>query len=138
MVPIQDEPAENLGVVRRYLQAVEQGATGETLAAFYTADAVQEELPNRLIPQGARRDLRAILAAAERGQQALSAQRYQILSEVASGDLVALEVQWTGTLAIPLGAQPAGGEMRARFGLFMQLRGGKIAAQRNYDCFYPF
>jgi ketosteroid isomerase-like protein len=130
--------SEDLALVRRYLQAVEAGATGETLAAFYTADVVQEELPNRLNPKGARRDLRGILAAAARGQQAVSAQRYQILGEVAGGGWVALELQWTGTVAVPLGSLPAGGEMRARFAMFIEIRDGKIAAQRNYDCFYPF
>jgi ketosteroid isomerase-like protein len=133
-----DLAGENLALVRRYLQAVEGGATGEALAAFYAADVVQEEPPNRLNPKGAHRDLRGILAAAQRGQQALSAQRYQILGEVASGDRVALELMWTGTVAVPLGSLPAGGEMRARFAMFIEIRDGKIAAQRNYDCFYPF
>ncbi len=32
----------------------------------------------------------------------------------------------------------AGGEMRARFGLFLQFRDGKIARQHNYDCFEAF
>jgi ketosteroid isomerase-like protein len=133
-----DLASDNLALVRRYLGAIESGATGEALAAFYDPDVVQEELPNRLNPHGARRDLRGILAAAERGKRAMSAQRFQVLSEVASHDRVALEVQWTGTVAAPLGTLPAGGELRARFGMFLDLRDGKITAQRNYDCFYPF
>jgi ketosteroid isomerase-like protein len=133
-----DPASDNLALVRRYLRAVESGATGEVLAAFYHPDVVQEELPNRLNPHGARRDLRGILAAAERGKQAVSAQRYQILGEAASGGRVALEVQWSGTVAVPLGTLPAGGELRARFAMFLDLRDGKITAQRNYDCFYPF
>ncbi len=136
--PQASAAADNLALLHRYLQAVEGGATGETLAAFYTTDAVQEELPNRLTPQGARRDLRAILAAAERGQRALSAQRYEILGEVASADRVAVEVKWTATVAAPIGTLPAGGELRARFAMFLEIRDGRIASQRNYDCFYPF
>jgi ketosteroid isomerase-like protein len=128
----------NLETTRAYLAAVEGGATGEALARWFTPDVVQEEFPNRLMPTGARRGLQELLDGAERGQTVISAQRYEVLSAIASGDKVALEVQWTGTLAIPLGSLPAGGEMRARFGVFLDFRDGRIAAQRNYDCFDPF
>jgi ketosteroid isomerase-like protein len=60
------------------------------------------------------------------------------LNALENGDAMALEVQWTGTLAVPVGDIPAGGDMRARFGVFIELRDGKIARQRNYDCFEPF
>jgi ketosteroid isomerase-like protein len=129
---------DNLAAARRYLTAVESGTTGDALAAFYAADVVQEELPNRLTPHGARRDLRAILDAANRGAQVMAAQRYETDTAQASGDSVALEVRWTGTLAVPVGSLPAGGEMRARFAVFLEFRNGKIVAQRNYDCFEPF
>jgi ketosteroid isomerase-like protein len=128
----------NLEIAKRYLAAVERGTTGADLAAFYTPDAIQEELPNRLLENGARRDLAAILEAAVRGQKVMQAQRYEILSEVAAGDRVALELDWTGTLAVAFGRIPAGGQMRARFAMFLDFRDGKIARQRNYDCFSPF
>jgi ketosteroid isomerase-like protein len=51
---------------------------------------------------------------------------------------VVLEVEWTGTLSVPLGSLPAGGQMRARFAVFLDFRDGKIAQQRNYDCFQPW
>jgi ketosteroid isomerase-like protein len=131
-------PTANLEIVKRYLAAIEAGATGGALAAFFAPDVVQEEFPNRLTPNGARRDLAALLDGAEKGQRVLRAQRYEILGAVEAGDTVALEVQWTGTLAIPLGTLPAGGQMRARFAVFIELRDGKIARQRNYDCFDPW
>ena len=37
-----------------------------------------------------------------------------------------------------VGTIPAGGKMRANFGVFLQFRGGRIARQHNYDCFDPF
>lgn len=130
--------SDNLEFVHRYLAAVERGATGDELAAFYTPDAVQEELPNRLIPTGIRRDVAAILQGAERGQKVVSKQRYTIRSEVSSGDRVAVEVLWEGTLAVPMGSLPVGGVMRAHFAIFLEIRDGRIAAQRNYDCFEPW
>jgi ketosteroid isomerase-like protein len=122
-------------LARRYLQALEAGAVGDELAAFFTADVVQEEFPNRLVPAGARRDLTALLDGAVRGQKVMRRQQYQLVTAIESGDVVALEVQWIGTLAVPLGSLPAGGDMRARFAVFLEYRGDRIAKQRNYDCF---
>jgi ketosteroid isomerase-like protein len=129
---------DNLALVRRYLAAVASGTTGGALAAFYAPEVVQEEFPNRLMANGARRDLPAILDAAVRGQAVMTAQTFELLNAVAQGDQVAAEIQWTGTLAIPFGALPAGGQMRARFAQFFELRAGRIVAQRNYDCFDPW
>ena len=128
----------NLDAARQYLAAIQRGATGEELAQFLTPDVTQEELPNRVVPDGKRRKLAGILEAAERGQKVLSAQRFEIRSAVATGDRVILEVLWVGTLAIPFGTIPAGGEMRAHSAMFLEFRDGKIAAQRNYDCFEPW
>lgn len=129
---------DNLATARCYLQAIEAGATGDDLASFYTPDAVQEEFPNRLNPRGRRRGLDGILEGAQRGQQLLSGQRYEVLRALASGDSVALEVLWVATLAIAIADLPAGFEMRAHFAMFIDFRDGKIAAQRNYDCFDPW
>jgi ketosteroid isomerase-like protein len=130
--------ASRLELVKTYLAALEAGAQGDALARFYTDDVVQEEFPNRLVPNGARRGLAALLEGAARGQQVMLKQRFELLNAVEQGDTVALELQWTGTLAIPLGTIPGGGEMRARFALFMEFRGDRIARQRNYDCFDPW
>jgi hypothetical protein len=40
----------SLALARKFLAAIEAGATGDALAAFYAADVVQEEFPNRLVP----------------------------------------------------------------------------------------
>jgi ketosteroid isomerase-like protein len=127
--------SDNLALVRRYLAAVASGATGDTLAAFYAPDVVQEEFPNRLMANGARRDLAAILDAAVRGQSVMTSQSFEVLNAVVHGEQVALEVRWIGTLAIPFGTLPAGGQMGARFAQFFELRAGQIVSQRNYDCF---
>lgn len=128
----------NLVTARRYLAAIEGGAIGPALAEFFTADVEHEEMPNRLSPEGGRQGLEGILQAAERGQKVVSAQTYVVRSETASVERVAMEVIWTGTLAVPLGALPVGGTMRAHFAVFLDFREGKIAAQRNYDCFDPW
>ena len=130
--------AEVLELTRRYFDALQSGATGESLAAFYAPEVVQEEFPNRLAPHGARRDLAAILDAAERGRKVMAAQQYEVLHAVADGSRVAVEFRWSGTLAVPVALLPAGAEMRGRFACFLEFRDGRIVAQRNYDCFDPW
>ena len=86
------------------MRALDLGATGTDLAQFFAPDVVQREFPNRLMPQGATRDLAALLDGAVRGQSVMAAQSFEILNAIAAGSQVALELQRTGTLAIPLGS----------------------------------
>lgn len=125
-----------LNVTKEYLRAIEEGATGERLAAFYTVDAVQEEFPNRLLAGGARRDLSEVLAGAERGQNLMASQRYELASSIVQDNRVAIEVSWTGTLRATVPGFPP--VMRARFAMFIEFDGAKIRRQRNYDCFEPW
>jgi ketosteroid isomerase-like protein len=46
-----------------------------------------------------------------------------------------VEVLWTGILAVPFGALTSGSEMKAHLAMFFEFRDGRIALQRNYDCF---
>ena len=124
-------------LAREYLESVGQADELDGLR-FFADDIVQVEFPNRLVPTGATRDLAALRDAAERGRKVMTAQRFEILNAIASGDQVAVEAQWTGTLAVPLGSIPVGGQMRARFAIFLTYRGGKIVRQHNYDCFDPW
>jgi ketosteroid isomerase-like protein len=128
---------ENIEIVKAYFRALDRSS--DELVNFYHADVVQEEFPNRFLPNGARRDLGELREAAERGRKVMTSQRFEVLSMFADGDTVAVECDWFGTLAVPLGdATPAGSVMRARFAQFFVIDGGKIVAQRNYDCFYPW
>lgn len=125
----------NLEIARRYLAAIEQGTE---LTPFYHPRVIQEEFPNRLNPSGSHADLDGILAAYERGRKVLLGQRFEILNTIAQGEEVAIEVQWTGTLAVAFGKIPEGGQMRARFTVWLTFDNGRILSQRNYDCFEPF
>ena len=105
---------------------------------FFADDVIQVEFPNRLVPNGATRDLAALCDAAERGRKVVTSQRFEVVNAIASGEQVAVEAIWTGTLAVPFGSIPAGGQMRARFAIFLTYRDGKIVRQHNYDCFDPW
>ena len=125
-------------LVRSFLAALERGAAPEEVAAFYAEDAEQVEYPNRLLPNGARRDSAALQAAAAAGAKVLRSQSFEILSLTEAGDFVALEAVWTGVLAVPVGTLQPGDRMVAHFAQFFEFKGGKIHRQRNYDCFDAF
>ena len=129
---------DNLAIARRYLEALESGAEGGTLAEFFTKDVVQEEFPNRLSPIGAHRELADVLDASRKGKQTLRAQKYDIRNSIVDGDSVALEVFWSGYLAIPVDTLPADSEMRAHLSIWLEFRDGKISRQHNYECFDPW
>lgn len=117
--------------------AVERGAT-EEVVGLLADDVIHEEFLNRLLTNGATRDKKAVLEADERGKKAMAPQRYEILTVVAAGDHVARELVWTGTLAVPLGTIPAGGQMRAWYAIFLAFLRDKNARVLNYDCFDPW
>ena len=129
---------DNLAIARRYLEAIENGAEGGALAEFFTKDIVQEEFPNRLSPIGQHRNLQALLDAARKGKKIISHQKYDVLNAIADGDRVAMEVFWSGLLAVPLEGMPANSQLRALVSIFFEFRDGKIYRQHNYDCFDPW
>src|SRR5215469_5840166 len=105
---------------------------------FFTPDVVTEQLPNRIYPQGLRSTISQMSAAFEKGRKLLSSQTYEIKNSVVNGDSVAIEVLWTGTLAVGFGTLAAGCHMRSHSSMFFEFKDGKICNQRNYDCFEPW
>lgn len=130
--------AECETLVRDYLTAIESGAPFETLARFFTEDVEQVEYPNRLVPDGATRDLAAMREGSRKGREVLTGQSYDIRAVTCAPPRVAVEVVWTGTLAVPIGSLTPGDAMRAHFCMVLELENGRIRRQRNYDCFDPF
>lgn len=124
--------------VRAYISAVEAGATGEELAGFYHPDVVLDEYPNRLNPAGARRGLPEILEGAAAGQTSMARQMFEIVTLTEAGDRVAVELNWTGELAVPLGMLKAGDKLTARIAQVIEFEDDKIIRQRTYDCFDQF
>jgi ketosteroid isomerase-like protein len=124
--------------VRSYFAALGKGVTGEELAIFYASDVIQEEFPNRLMPNGAKRNLQAILEGAIKGQAVMANQTYEIIRLIVNENSAAVEFLWTGEAKIELGTLKIGDVMKGRFATFIDIRDGKIASQRSYDCFDPF
>ena len=131
------ESTEHLDVVRRYLKSIEDGAFSE-VESLFRGDAVMEQLPNRIYPNGLNATLSQMKSAFEKGRKLLAKQTYEIKHALAEGDSVSVEVLWTGTLAVGFGNLTAGSQMRCHSAMFFTFEEGKIATQRNYDCFEPW
>ena len=129
---------DNLLLVREYLKALESAATGDALAKFFSPDAIQVELPNRLNPNVGRSDLATLLTRVELVPTLLRSQNYKIVSEIAAGKNVAVEATWSAVLATAFGSVAAGTEMRAHLAMFFEIENNLIKSQRNYDCFEPW
>jgi ketosteroid isomerase-like protein len=133
-----DIEARNIATVRAYLAALENGEAGDSLRRFFTEDARQVEMPNRLNAHGQESDLEHMLQRSMQGLKILREQRYEIVSEMAQEDRVAVEARWAGVLAIAFGNMTPGTEMTASLAVFFTFRDGRILAQHNYDCFDPW
>jgi len=124
-------------VIRRYLKAIETGTFSE-IEPLLTEDILVEQLPNRIYPQGLRADRALLLESFEKGRKLLSQQTYEIKNAVANDNVASVEVLWTGTLAVGFGRLAVGSQMRCHSAIFFEFKDGKIASQRNYDCFEPW
>ena len=130
--------SSNSSLARQYLLAVASFGSFDDVANFFSPDIVFQEFPNRVAPQGRVRRAADLRAAYEQGRQLLRSQTYTVQRIVEAGDEIAVELEWVGTLAIPVMNLPAGSEMKAFVAMFLTFRDGKIISQRNYDCYPPF
>src|ERR1700739_1366327 len=130
--------SSNIARARQYLEAVGAGESIEKMFEFYADDVVIQEFPNRIAPQGRTRGTADIRAAYEQGRKIMRSQTYRVQRAVESGDEVAIELEWSGVLAVPVMRLAAGSEMKAFVAMFLSFRDGKIVSQRNYDCYPPF
>ena len=124
----------HLEIIHRYLKAIEDG-TFSSIEGLFAPGMIIEQFPNRIYPQGVRHDVAQMAVGFEKGRKLLSAQTYEIKNAIVDEDSVAVEVLWTGTLAVSLGTLSVGSQMRANCAMFFKFKEGKIAGQRNYDCF---
>src|SRR6185295_617607 len=98
-------------------------------------DVVTVEHPNQLVPTGKRYDLAAMRAAGERGRALMASERYEIRQMIVEGERAAVQIAWSGTLAVAAGPLPAGHVMRAQICSIIELRDGMVWRQEQYDCF---
>jgi ketosteroid isomerase-like protein len=129
---------KNESLVREFLKMLEQRDPGRTLSEFYHEEAEQIEFPNAITKSTTKRTLPELEEAFNRGSKLLTKEEYEVKNLLSVDDTTVLECTWRGTLAVPVGSIPAGGQMVAHFAQIFEFKDGKIFRQRNYDCFEPF
>lgn len=129
----------NIDLVMRYVAAVERFDLDE-VEKLIDGGMTFEELPNRIRPAGGTDDHAAILGGLARAgeRKVLSSQTYVLGDMVEAGDRVIVEGRWEGTMAVPVGRLQVGDKMVAHLCMIFGVRDGKIAWQRNYDCYEDF
>lgn len=125
-------------IAQEFIKTLQNRNSAEEILQFYHQDIEQIEFPNTLIKNKAVRNLEELKLGAERGKKVMQKEEYEIIRSYTFDNTVIIEALWTGTLAIPIGNIPAGGQMKANFAQFYEFKDGKIIRQRNYDCFEPF
>jgi ketosteroid isomerase-like protein len=123
-------------IVTLYVRAIEAHALDE-VAGWLHPEVEVVEHPNRITPNGSRADRSAVLAAGERGAKLMASESYEIRGMIVDGERAALQIEWSGTLAVAAGPLPPGHVMRAQICSIIELRDGKVWRQEQYDCFLP-
>lgn len=130
---------ENLDqITRDFIKTLQNRNSAEEILKFYHRDIEQIEFPNTLTTNKAVRSFEDLKLASEKGKTVLQKEELEIIKSYSFQNTVIIEAVWTGTLAIPIGNIPAGGQMKAYFAQFYEFEDNKIIRQRNYDCFEPF
>lgn len=125
-------------VFRASLRLLEDpAATREQLAAVLADDCLFLEHPNLIHPTGTRRDKQQMLDGFEAGRKLMASQSYTVRTLLASGDTVAAQVTWRGTVGMDAGPMRAGDELVAHAAMFVRVKDGRIVRQENHDCFEP-
>ena len=132
------ETHPHLQLIRRYFDAIAGDAPEAELSRFFSPALQQREFPNRLVEHGAERSLADVLEGNRKGRNVVKDQRYEIKNALCSDERVALELDWSAELRVPLGKLAPGERLRARCGVFFRIRGDVIVEQHNYDCFDSF
>lgn len=135
---MKTSPTENEKIVSEFLKMIESRKSTSDLERYYHPDVQQVEYPNAVVKNTTVRALADLKTGSENGRKIMARKEYEIKNLYSSDDTVILEAIWRGTLAMPIGNLPAGGQMTAYFAQFFEFRDGKIYRQRNYDCFEPF
>lgn len=127
-----------LTIAKNYIKALKSGKSGKELSIFFHPDMVQTELPNRLNPKGVTSDINQVLDRTEKSKKLLKTQDYEVIDAIVNGDMVVLQIVWTGVVATSVGTISTGQTMRGQFAMFLQFQNGQISKQTNYHCFDDF
>lgn len=110
---------ENLTqIAEAFIKTLQNRNSADYLLQFYHEDIEQIEFPNTVTKNMAIRNLEGLRLASERGKKVMQKEELEIIKSYTLGNTVIIEALWIGTLAVPIGNIPIGGQMRAYFAQF--------------------
>ena len=129
---------ELIETVKKYISTIEEKNDIAEVFQFYHPDVEQIEYSNILLKNKTIRRLNDLKEAYLKGKAVLQSEKYKIINSYEQNNIVIIEAEWIGVLAVPFGSKKIGDEIKANFAQFYEFENGKILNQRNYDCFEQF
>lgn len=125
-----------LDVVLGFVRTVEAGGGATEIGRFLSEDFTLTEWPHALSRNGSTRTKQETMSGADDSKSIVASQRFEIVRTTTEGDRVVLEMNWSAVLLLDLPHWDAGETIRARSTAVFEVRGGLIASQDTYDCYY--
>lgn len=129
-----EECQRNIDAARRYIEVYNQDIA-RPLEECFAEEFEWREMPSPFFPQGRSGGLTELTEAVQFSKTNLRDEQMTLLSLIASGDLVALEVIWEGTVINEVEGLAVGTRLQANLGIFQRFRDGLIISQHEYVCF---
>jgi len=106
--------------------------TLEWLDICYSKKLDWIEFSNPSIPEGRKGDYLSYHRAAEQAIRLFPDRKLVVLNSIAEGNMVVLEQEWSGTLAMAIGNHNVGEISKLRIATFFTLESGLIIKQIDY------
>lgn len=127
---------DKIDLLGELFENISQESGAERLSSYLAAGAIQISHPTNLFPTGSRREGDEIVNAWVRGAATLGAQRYEIISHLEEDDRVALELEWSATLLVPLLGREAGSRLHSTSAFFCSFELGKLRTLTSFDSYF--
>jgi ketosteroid isomerase-like protein len=123
---------ENEAAARRCVDMFNRGDIAVWVETCYAGDARWIELPRQSTPAGQQGGPELIRSSGEAVLKFVPDRRMTIRGLIAQNGQVALEIDWRGTTAAPMGNLPAGSTLRYRVATILTFVDGLIVKEVDY------
>jgi len=123
---------QNETAARRCVDMFNRRDIAAWVKTCYAGDAQWIELPRQSTPAGQQGGPELIRSSGEAVLKLVPDRRMTIRGLIAQNDQVALEIDWRGTSAAPMGSLPAGSVIRYRVATILTFVDGLIVKEVDY------
>jgi ketosteroid isomerase-like protein len=124
-------------IARYFRRLVSFSQEWKDFEAILDPEFTQKEFPSPANPKGLQLNAAELLKRIGELRKQLTAQHFEITNQFESDNQVAVEVLWTGLLAMDQGPFKKGKNIKSNLCMVFEFRGEKILLQRIYDSHEP-